>query len=80
MMRVLSLALVFGLLGVSFDDAEAQQRRGRIQFADDVIVAEVQKPEVPIIITRQSRYTAYTLELRESFLEKVIESVKEPPF
>ena len=80
MMRVLSIVLVFGTLGISFDDAEAQQRRGRIQFADDVIVAEVQKPEVPIIITRQSRYTAYTLELRESFLEKVIESVKEPPF
>ena len=80
MMRLFSILLVLSVLGVSFEDAEAQQRRALMKFAEDVIVAEVQKPEVPIIITRQSRYTAYTLELRESFLEKVIESVKEPPF
>jgi len=79
MIRAFSIVLVLGSLGVSFDSADAQSR-GRIQFSEELIQAEVQKPEVPIIITRQSRYTAYTLELRESFLEKVIESVKEPPF
>ena len=78
-MRILSVSLVFLTLGVSFQPAEAQQR-GRMTFGEDVITAEVQKPEVPFIISRQSRYTAYTLELRESFLDKVIESVNEPPF
>lgn len=51
-------------------------------FEDDdlVIVGEVQKPEVTVVISRENLNKAYQLELKESFLPKVVEAVKKAPF
>ena len=47
---------------------------------EEVIVGEVQKPTVTLFVTRQNINTDATLELRESFVPRIIESVEEKPF
>ena len=51
-------------------------------FEDDafVIVGEVQKPEVTVFISRENLNKSYQLELKESFLPKIIRSVERSPF
>ena len=53
----------------------------RLVFKDEFVVeGEVQKPEVAVFISRQNLNKAYDLELKESFLPKIIESVEHDPF
>jgi hypothetical protein len=56
------------------------QARPVYRFADEIIKGEVHKPEVMMVITRQNLKGTYTLELRESFLPKIVESVETEPF
>ena len=51
-------------------------------FDDDdlVIVGEVQKPEVTVVISRENLNKKFELELKESFLPKIVDAVKKPPF
>ena len=44
--------------------------------ADDelVIVGEVQKPEVTVVISRENLNKSYELELKESFVPKIVEA------
>jgi hypothetical protein len=58
--------------------ADAQGRR--LVFEETVIEGEVQKPEITIFITRQNLGTEYVLELKESFIPKIIKSVEKKPF
>jgi hypothetical protein len=53
---------------------------GAIRFEEQKIVGKIQKPEIQILITRQNLTPKYELELKESFLPKVIESVEHKPF
>jgi len=57
-----------------------EARAARLVFEETVIEGEVRKPEVAVYITRQNLNDRYELELKESFLLKIIESVKHPPF
>jgi hypothetical protein len=52
----------------------------RLVFEETEIEGKVQKPEITIFITRQNLHTDYQLELRESFIPKIIQSVEEKPF
>jgi hypothetical protein len=54
--------------GYSFDDEET------------VIYGEVQKPEITVTISRENLNKSYQLELKESFLPKIVESVEHAPF
>lgn len=45
-----------------------------------VITGEVLKPEVTVVISRENLNKNYELELKESFLQKIIDSVEQPPF
>jgi len=47
---------------------------------DFEVVGEVQKPEVTVFISRENLNKSYDLRLEESFLKKIVESVKHPPF
>ncbi|MBW1876926.1 MAG: hypothetical protein JRI25_00020 [Deltaproteobacteria bacterium] len=67
-------AVVGGVVLVS--DAVA----ARLVFEETVIEGEVRKPEVAVYITRQNLNDRYELELKESFLLKIIESVEHSPF
>ena len=45
-----------------------------------LIVGEYLKPDITLIISRENLNKAYDLQLDESFLDKIIGSVKQPPF
>jgi hypothetical protein len=47
---------------------------------ETVIKGEVLKPEISVIITRENLNKAYELQLDEDFLQKIVDSVKAPPF
>ena len=76
--------LLFGLMILSAPmSALAQDSDNEYSFDDDddfVIVGEVQKPEVTVVISRENLNKSYQLELKESFLPKIIEAVKKAPF
>jgi len=59
-------------------EAEAQTRR--LVFEDINVEGRVQKPVIDIFMRRQNLHTDYKLELRESFLPKIVESVEKKPF
>lgn len=44
------------------------------------IVGEVQKPDVTVVISRENLNKAYELDLEESFIDRIIESVEHAPF
>jgi hypothetical protein len=44
------------------------------------VEGRVQKPVIDIFMRRQNLHTDYKLELRESFLPKIVESVEKKPF
>ena len=58
--------------------AEAQTRR--LVFEDISVEGRVQKPVIDSFMSRQNLQTDYKLELRESFLPKIVESVEKKPF
>lgn len=73
--RALALTLAFG---ASFPGiAWAQQS---FTFKETAVVGKIQKPEIQILITKQNLTPKYDLELRESFLPKIVESVDQKPF
>jgi hypothetical protein len=57
------------------------QAQGRVMKLEGItVIGKVQKPEVMMVITRQNLNSDYTLELRESFLPKIVRSIDEKPF
>ena len=68
------------ILGVLFSGLALGQGRRRLVFDVTEIEGKVQKPEITIFISRQNLDTAYTLELKESFIPKIIKSVDDKPF
>jgi hypothetical protein len=74
-MRIGACALlVLGL--IASDPAVA----GSMTFEDFVIEGEVLKPEVTIVISRENLNKPYFLELKESFLQKIIDALEHHPF
>lgn len=51
-------------------------------FSEDefVIVGEILKPEITVVISRENLAKGYDLKLEESFLNRIIESVRAEPF
>jgi hypothetical protein len=74
MKRMLLVLLALASLGT----AHAQGRRMVIEEID--VVGKVRKPEILIFVSRQNLSTDYQLELKESFVPKVIQSVEQKPF
>ena len=58
--------------------AEAQIRR--LVFEDISVEGRGHKPVLDVFMSRQNLQTDYKLELRESFLPKIVESVEKKPF
>jgi len=55
-------------------------RSKKISFEDITVVGKIVKPQVQFIISREKGSTEEALELKESFLPKIMDSVKESPF
>lgn len=70
------LAALLAALLVSSKPAYAQG----IVFTDQKVISKVQKPEVAFIFSRQNLAPKYDLELKESFLPKVVQAVETKPF
>jgi len=67
------------ILMVAMSSVGYSQAR-RLVFEETVIEGKVQKPEITMFITRQNLNTDYNLELRESFIPKIIKTVDKRPF
>lgn len=68
------------LLAFAASGATWAQTKQTFRFEEEVIVGKVHKPEVMMVITRQNLEGSYQLELRESFLPKIVRSVEQNPF
>jgi len=79
MMRGMSLfGLATVLVSLSGSEARAQ---GRPLVIDAIEVeAKIKKPEIPIFMNRENLNTDYRLELKQSFLPKIVNSVEKKPF
>lgn len=78
MTRVL-LSLVLGVVALAPATALAVPAKTFVIKGED-IRAEAQKPEITILIARQNLSPKYVLDLKESFLPKIVESVSLKPF
>lgn len=58
----------------------AQSAFAGVRGESDVKNVKIPKPEVAIIMNKQHLTPKYDLELRQSFLPKVVASVKAKPF
>lgn len=74
--------IIIGLMagGVAAWSGAAYAQAHHLVFEEQVIKGRVQKPEITIFITRQNLHTNYELELRQSFIPKIVESVNKKPF
>lgn len=69
--------LVILLLALAPAAARAERA---ITFEEQILIGEIQKPEIQILITKQNLTPKYELELKESFLPKIVQSVESKPF
>jgi len=79
------VALLLGLMALPVypADADAQGRRKKITFGEeeaDVVEGSVHKPEVSYLVSRQEQEDLETLQLKESFIPKIVKSVEKAPF
>ncbi|MBN1335325.1 MAG: hypothetical protein JXB39_05145 [Deltaproteobacteria bacterium] len=76
-MRLPPLALLLVLLALP----SPSRAQGRVMKLEGItVIGKVQKPEVMMVITRQNLHADYTLELRESFLPKIVRSIDDDLF
>ena len=73
------LVLGAAWLATSVPTADAAQFRFSEDEVEDII-GDVQKPEVTVLITRENLNKSYELDLDESFIKKIIDSVEADPF
>ncbi|MCO4744424.1 MAG: hypothetical protein KC912_06535 [Proteobacteria bacterium] len=80
-MKRIALAIVVIVSTLSvWSSSDAEAARKRISFEETQITAEVQKPQVAVFISRENLHKGYRLELRESFIPRILESVERAPF
>jgi hypothetical protein len=60
--------------------AWAQESNKRSDDDLFLIQGQVQKPEVVVVIPRENLDKGFVLELKDSFLHRIIEAVSRPPF
>jgi hypothetical protein len=79
-MRKLTV-LFFGLFAVASALGAEAQAAGRTLVIEAIEVqAKIKKPEIPIFMNMENLNTDYRLELKESFLPKIVESLEKKPF
>ena len=66
-------------LALSPTAADAQQRKAYALEGFEII-GEVQKPQVTLFVSRKNVNTDASLELRESFIPKIMKSLEKKPF
>lgn len=82
-MNTRPLLVVVALLGAgafAISGAAHAQSSRTIRFEAEELVGKVRKPDIQILVSRQNLSEPYQLELKESFIPKIIESVERKPF
>lgn len=51
-----------------------------LRFEEQRVTGKIQKPEIQIYITKQNLTPKYQLELKESFVPRIVGSVEGKPF
>jgi hypothetical protein len=59
--------------------ADAQQRKA-YALEEYAIIGDVQKPQVTLFVSRKNVNTDASLELRESFIPRIMKSLEKKPF
>lgn len=80
---LLLTATVVLVAGLAPSSASSQGKKFVMTFDEedaDVVTGVVQKPEVGYIITRQEQEDLETLQLKESFIPRIVKSVEQEPF
>lgn len=82
MMRWFTALVCTAILGGSAIAQDAPSDEQALLFEDGafVIKGKVQKPEVVVVITRDNLDKGFNLELKESFLPRIVEALDHPPF
>ena len=80
--RTLLFAGVAATLSAAILVAPSSVVAEELAFEDGgaVITGEVLKPEITVVMSRENLNKSYDLTLKESFLQKIIDSVEHPPF
>ena len=68
------------LLLLAFSAAQAFAAEPVKLFEDFTIEGEVQRPQLQMLMTRKNLDKEYELQLRQSFLPKIKESMRKAPF
>ena len=76
-MILFRLAAAAALL-LAASSAHAQEKTVRLD--EQKIVGKIQKPEIQILITKQNLNPPYRLELKESFVPRIVQAVEQKPF
>jgi hypothetical protein len=59
---------------------EAEEEEEEEESLGVIITGRVQKPEVNVVIGRDNLNKGFTIQLTESFLDRIKQSVTRPPF
>ncbi len=68
------------LLGIQEVDAQSSGKKLVIRVEAEKVKGDIQKPDLTAYISRQNLRADEGLELRDSFLPRIIESVEKKPF
>jgi hypothetical protein len=80
MAKILVAVVVCGIAIPQNADAQSRRRKNVVRLAGEDVKGSVQKPELQIFMGRQNLSASAKLDLRESFLPRIIESVEKKPF
>jgi len=74
------MRILWGGLICLTTSASAQERTTRAEDDPFVIQGQVQKPEVVVVIPRENLDKGFVLELKDSFLHRIVDVTTRPPF
>lgn len=68
------------LLGTAVAQDDGGKRRAKLVIDSGVLVGKIRKPSVQFLISREKGINQEAIELKESFVPKILDSVNEVPF
>lgn len=75
------LGVLLALASTSVASAQdSPRKRAKLQIDVGVLQGKVRKPQVQYIINREKGINQEAITLKESFVDKVVDAVKETPF
>lgn len=66
--------------GAALAQDDGGKRRAKLVIDSGVLVGKIRKPSVQFLISREKGINQEAIELKESFVPKILDSVNEVPF